>query len=57
MAKTALVPNLDENLTKDEIPDPPPEENNLTSTTPMTSPRLAMRVQDEIPDPPPEENN
>jgi hypothetical protein len=64
MAKTGLVPNTDEGPTENEIPDPPPEENNAlpTSTTaPLTT---AMRFvgeptvdENEIPDPPPEENN
>ena len=63
MAKTGLVPNPDEGPIENEIPDPPPEENNLISTSPTEPYRAAQRVfdsgaqQNEIPDPPPAENN
>lgn len=61
MAKTGLVPNKDKGPIENEIPDPPPEENNLRSPSPTEPPRTAMRFMDaqqnEIPDPPPEENN
>ncbi len=59
MGQNGLETNVGEEPIENEIPDPPPEDNN--SAPPLTgSTRLAMSVQvdpNEIPDPPPEDNN
>ncbi|XXF80361.1 hypothetical protein P2318_11585 [Myxococcaceae bacterium GXIMD 01537] len=60
MEEKRLAPKKAPNPVANEIPDPPPEENNLTSPTTGGTAQTAMRAragQQEIPDPPPEENN